>query len=211
MALAIAETAKAVSLRLPRLFSRKFGGIEKMSRKDYAHNPPHIFADDTAYFLTAAIYQKRPLLKDPKLKQLLLDRIKLCFAKYQWELHHWVILDNHYHLLGKSRIGADLSKIIVTIHAFVGYYVKQASRTQERVWWNYWDYCPRDERDYMIRLTYLFHNPVKHGYVDNLYDYQFSSFHNALATQGAEKLRQQFKDFPEFRTLTLREAYDDDF
>jgi len=189
----------------------KFERCRKMERKDYLHNPTHIFADDTPYFITAAIYQKRPLLKGPELKQLLLDRIKLCFDKYQWELHHWVILDNHYHLLGKSRVGEDLPKIITNVHAFTGYYIKQVSQPPKRVWWNYWDYCPRHERDYMIRLIYLLHNPVKHGYVDDLYNYQISSFHDALVTQGPEKLRQQFNDYPEFRTLALQEAEEDDF
>jgi putative transposase len=182
-----------------------------MERKDYLHNPTHIFADDTPYFITAAIYQKRPLLNSPALKLLLLDRIQSCFAQYQWELHHWVILDNHYHILGKSRVGKDLPKIITNIHAFTGYHIKKISQTQKRVWWNYWDYCPRNERDYNIRLIYLLNNPVKHGYVNDLHNYQFSSFHNALLVQGAETLRRQFKEYPEFRTLTLREAYDDDF
>ncbi len=182
-----------------------------MERKDYLHNPTHIFVDDTPYFITSAIYQKRPLLKSPKAKQLLLDRIKECFNKYKWELHHWVILDNHYHILGKSRLGTDLPKLINNIHAFTGYHIKKITQTQKRVWWNYWDYCPRNERDYNIRMIYLLNNPVKHNYVDDLHNYQFSSFHDALAGQGVENLRQQFRAYPKFRTLILREAYDDDF
>ncbi|NJN95280.1 MAG: hypothetical protein HC875_14820 [Anaerolineales bacterium] len=182
-----------------------------MRRKDYPHNPTHIFADDTLYFITAAIYQKRPLLQAPQLKQLLLERIRLCFDNHHWELHHWVILDNHYHLLGKSCVGQDLSRIMTDIHAFSGYHIKQVTHTQERVWWNYWDYCPRNEQDYMIRLIYLLNNPVKHGYVANLHDYPFSSFQEALTTYGSENLRHQFQAHPEFRALILREAYDDEF
>lgn len=182
-----------------------------MERKDYSHNPTHIFIDDTPYFITGAIYQKRPLLKSPEAKQLLLERIKTRFDAHHWELHHWVILDNHYHVLGKSRVGTDLAKLINTIHAYTGYHIKRLTQTNQRVWWNYWDYCPRNERDYTIRLNYLLNNPVKHGYVDNLHDYPFSSFHDTLAAQGADNLRRQFKAYSEFRTLILREAYDDDF
>ena len=182
-----------------------------MTRKDYLHNPTHIFADDTPYFITGAIYQKRPLLKSAEAKRLLLDRIKVCFDRYFWDLHHWVILDNHYHVLGKSRVGTDLAKLMKDIHAATGYHIKQMTQTRIRVWWNYWDYCPRNERDYHIRLVYLLNNPVKHGYVDNLHDYPFSSFHQALAVQGEAALRQQFKDYAEFRTLRLQEAYDYDF
>ena len=83
-----------------------------MKRKDYLHNPTHIFMGDTSYFITGACYNKHALMKDPQLKALLLTCIKSAFVRYEWELHHWVILDSHYHLLGKSRNGQDLTKII---------------------------------------------------------------------------------------------------
>ena len=76
-----------------------------MLKKDYKHNPPHIFMDDTPYFITAATYQKRPLLQSPAIKEDLLLCIKNAFTKFKWSLHHWVILDNHYHLLGQSSAG----------------------------------------------------------------------------------------------------------
>ncbi|MDM8520619.1 transposase [Anaerolineales bacterium HSG6] len=182
-----------------------------MRKKEYRHNPTHLFIDNTAYFITAAIYKKRPLLQNPHLKTMLLERIKLCFDKHGWELHHWVILDNHYHILGKSSRGKALSNITTDLHGFMGYHIKETTSATGRVWWNYWDYCPRNERDYMVRLNYLLNNPVKHGYVDNLYDYPYSSFHETVESQGADGLRQQFRDYSDYRSLVLREAYDDDF
>ncbi|MDD1605309.1 MAG: transposase [Methylococcaceae bacterium] len=179
-----------------------------MIKKDYFHSPTHIFMDDTPYFITAAIYQKRPLLQQPALKELLFNCIKSCFEQYQWELHHWVILDNHYHLLGKSRKGNDLAKIIKQVHSVSGYHIKQETKTQEQVWWNYWDYCPRNENDYLIRLNYLFNNPIKHGYVNNINDYPFSSFHLYLEKQGRELLIKQFKGYTDYKNLILDE---DDF
>ena len=60
-------------------------------------------------------------------------------------------------------------------------------------------------------MNYLFYNPAKHGYVKNLKDYEFSSFHQAFTTLGREHLARQFYQFPEYKTLILREAEDDDF
>jgi len=182
--------------------------IFTMQKKDYLHNPTHIFMDNTPYFITAAIYQKRPLLQNQELKEHLLNCIKCYFDKHQWALHHWVILDNHYHLLGQSRIGQDLPKIITQIHSVSGYHVKQVTQTQQRIWWNYWDYCPRDEKDYLVRLNYLLVNPIKHGYTKNLNDYPFSSFHQSLDETGREQLMRQFKDHTEYKNLALPE---DDF
>jgi putative transposase len=54
-----------------------------------------------------------------------------------------------------------------------------------------------------IRLNYLFNNPIKHGYVTNLTDYPYSSFHLMLQKQGREALIKQFKEYPEYKTLDL--------
>ena len=179
-----------------------------MLKKDYKHNPPHIFMDDTPYFITAATYQKRPLLQSPAIKEDLLLCIKNAFTKFKWSLHHWVILDNHYHLLGQSRVGKDLPLLIQQIHSVSGYHINQLAQTPERVWWNYWDYCPRDESDYLLRLNYLLMNPIKHGYTQNLNHYPYSSFHQCLLKAGRESLKQQFKEHKEYNDLHLPE---DDF
>lgn len=71
------------------------------------------------------------------------------------------------------------------------------------VWWNYWDYCPRNEKDYMIRLNYLYHNPIKHGYVASLHDYLFSSFHQELKIKGHDTMVTQFKNYPDYKTILI--------
>jgi putative transposase len=76
---------------------------------------------------------------------------------------------------------------------------------EKPIWWNYWDYCPRDEKDYAVRLNYLLNNPIKHGYVTNLKDYAYSSFHEMLKKQGRDALAQQFKAYPDYRNLYLGE------
>ncbi len=176
--------------------------------KKYRHNPAHLFLDDSAYFITGAIYRKQPLLRSPALKELLLQCMQDTFADFKWDLQHWVILDNHYHLLGKSRQGADLVRIIRRMHAVSGYHIKQATRTPHQVWWNYWDYCLRDEEDYFTHLNYLLYNPVRHGYVSDLQDYPFSSFLAYLQARGRASLVGQFRTFAGFQDLLTGE---DDF
>jgi putative transposase len=179
--------------------------------KRHPHTPAHLFLDNAPYFVTGAIYQKRHLLVEPKLKQTLLDviqeHVKLC----GWQLHHWVILDNHYHLLGQSLRGEDLTKIFKGIHGSSASFIRSMTHCEIPVWWNYWDYCPRNEKQYLIRLNYLLYNPVRHGYVRDLHNYPYSSFHTLFADMGRERLVQQFRDYPDYTTLILHEAYKDDF
>jgi len=175
------------------------------------HTPAHLLLDDTVYFITAAIYEKRPLIRDSELKQKLIFLIRKYLAAYDWELHQWVILDNHYHIMAKSRKGEALSAIIRNIHRTSACLILESTRCEKPVWWNYWDYCPRDEKDYMTRLNYLLFNPVKHGYTRDLKDYPFSGFAELYAETGREQLIQQFRQYSDYKSLVLYEAEKDDF
>ena len=179
--------------------------------KKHPHTPAHLFLDHTPYFITAAIYQKRMLLANPLLKNRLLSLLQGYFRRYQWDLHHWVILDNHYHLLGKSNNGADMEAIFRNTHSKSAELIRGLTNCETPVWWNYWDYCPRTESEYMTRLNYLLNNPVKHGYVESLHDYPYSSFHSLVAGLGREALREQFQAYSGYRTLVLHEVKEDDF
>jgi putative transposase len=179
--------------------------------KRHPHSPAHLFLDGTPYFVTGAIYQKRHLLVDPELKRTLLNIIQENFQTYNWQLHHWVILDNHYHLLGQSLRGEDLTKIFKGIHGGSGSIIREATQGEKPIWWNYWDYCPRNEHQYLTRLNYLLYNPVKHGYIKDLHDYPFSSFHTLFVDMGRDQLAHQFRNYPDYKTLVLHEAKEDDF
>ena len=113
----------------------------------------------------------------------------------------------NYHLLATSRRGEDMPAIMRKLHSVSARDIHAATRCALPVWWNYWDYCPRDERDYFVRLNYLLYNPVKHGYVADLKDYPYSSFHERLQNLGREALAGQFRAYPEFRSLDIEDDF----
>ena len=172
------------------------------------HTPAHLLLDDMPYFLTGAIYEKRRLLAQDRLKEQLIALIEESFVRFGWTLDEWVVLDNHYHLLGRSAKGTDLPKLMARIHSQSSAFIHEATDCVLPVWWNYWDYCPRDERGYRIRQNYLFNNPLKHGYVTDLKAYRFSSFPRLLAQQGRDAAARQFREYAEYRALVVDE---DDF
>lgn len=179
--------------------------------KHSSHTPAHLYLDHTPYFITGAIYQKRRLLISAELKQMLQETLQRVFVKYGWQLHHWVILDNHYHLLCQSARGKDLSKVMKETHFDSAIAIHAATNCEKPVWYNYWDYCPRNEQEYLIRENYTLYNPVKHGYVTDLKAYPHSSFYQTFEQLGRERLARQFLAYPEYKTLRLTEAEDDDF
>jgi putative transposase len=167
--------------------------------------PAHSYVDDAPYFITAATHQHQKLLDDEN-KAYLRDILHTVFAEYGWTLDAWVILDNHYHLLGNSRKGRDLTRIINKIHNQTAQRINQRFPPRHRaspyIWCNYWDYNPRNEREYNARLCYLLNNPRQHGYVERLQDWPWSSF------AATSKLRELFEQHREYRTLIIPE---DDF
>ena len=60
---------------------------------------------------------------------------------------------------------------------------KSRQRKGERNIWQrrYWEHVIRDEADYFRHVDYIHYNPVKHGYVDAVKDWQYSSFHRWVA------------------------------
>ena len=165
--------------------------------------PSHSHLDSAAYFITAATYRHQRLL-GPESKVHLRELLQRVFADYGWRLEHWVILDNHYHLLATSHAGRDLPRIINKVHNLSAQEINR-QRAHERVWCNYWDYCPRHERDYQVRLCYLLNNPCKHGYVQNLHDWPWSSFATLYGEREEDGMRRLFREYREYRDLELPE------
>jgi len=113
------------------------------------------------------------------------------------ELHGWVILSNHYHILTKLRDAFLLPEIIKKIHGKSAVLLNKFSKQLGRkIWYAYWDECIRDEKDFYAKLNYIHFNPVKHGYVDAPEFYKCSSYNFYLGIEGKGWLENILKHFP---------------
>jgi len=92
------------------------------------------------------------------------------------ELYAWVILDNHYHLLFWLKWGLDLPRFIQNFHTNSSRLLNKLARQENRkVWYQYQDHGIRNEKNFWQHFNYIHHNPIKHGYVKNMADYEFAS------------------------------------
>jgi len=174
--------------------------------KKYKHNPAHLFLNHTSYMITVGIYKKLPYLETDEDKKLLLEIINEFCGEFLWELQEWVILDNHYHLMLKSFKGKDLPRLLGKIHRKSAYLLKKKNKTSSPLWWNYWDTCIRDEKDFFKRINYIYFNPVKHGYVTNIEDYKWSSYQEFLRRKDKEKMEKWFKIYG-FEDLKIEDDF----
>jgi putative transposase len=57
----------------------------------------------------------------------------------------------------------------------------QHARGERGIWQRrYWEHLIRDEQDYQCPFDYIHFNPLKHGHVERLVDWPYSSFHRAV-------------------------------
>lgn len=51
-------------------------------------------------------------------------------------------------------------------------------RKELHIWQRrFWEHLIRDDKDLANHMDYIYYNPVKHGYVEYVKDWQYSSFH----------------------------------
>jgi putative transposase len=165
--------------------------------KKYLHAPAHLFLTDYHYFITAGTYGKRPYFDTDDRKELLFNTICESLKEYSSELNGWVILSNHYHIVVKLKDAFRLPELIRKIHSKSAVLLNKISDQQGRkIWYQYWDECIRDEKDFYAKLNYIHFNPVKHGYVDSPESYKFSSYNIYLEIEGENWLNYISKCFP---------------
>lgn len=170
---------------------------ERKARGAPPHQPPHLAFDDTFYLLTAACYEHKHHMCTQERRDTVLDSLFEKFIQAGMELHGWVVLANHYHLLVHVTDFKALGVIFGQVHGTSSYTWNQEDDARGRkVWYRYGDRLIGSERHYDTTLNYIHYNPVKHGLVSSPYDWKSSSVHWYLEHYGREWLRDLWRRYP---------------
>ncbi len=163
-------------------------------------HPPHIYQNETIYFITGRVVENKSLFHSSLKKELFLKVLKISLAKFSISIFAFVVNDNHYHLLAKITNAQALSYFVKNLHENSARLLNKIDGQPGRqVWYQYWDRCIRSEKDFWVRFNYIHHNPVKHGYFDNqnkLKDYKFCSFYLWARKNSLEWLESIFETYP---------------
>lgn len=151
-----------------------------------------------SYFFTVVTERRQRILTEQAVRLALREAIETVREKRPFRIDGWVLLPDHLHAIWTlPEDDADfatrwrLIKSAVTRHcgeALAQAHYRTARRTAKScgtLWQHrYWEHLLRDERDFRQHLDYLHFNPVKHGLVERVADWPWSSFHR-WAAQGA--------------------------
>ena len=142
------------------------------------------------YFFTVNLLDRRSCLLVEQV-DLLREVVRAVKRRRPFQIDAWVVLPDHLHAVWTLPEGdADYSGRWRSIKiAFAKGLPKTERRSAVRlnkgergIWQRrFWEHTIRDDADYSAHVDYVHVNPLKHGLVERLADWPYSSFHRAVA------------------------------
>ncbi len=143
------------------------------------------------YFFTVVTYRRQRFLCDTDVRMALRVGINEVRQQLPFDIDAWVLMPDHLHCALRLPDGdACFGKRWAMIKRFVtkrcGYRLKRdewmnrsKTRRHESTLWQrrFWEHLIRDENDLNHHRDYIHWNPVKHGYVERVVDWPYSTFH----------------------------------
>jgi putative transposase len=145
------------------------------------------------YFFTVNLLQRANNDLLVRHIDLLRNAVRHVRLSHPFVIHAWVVLPEHLHCiieLPANDHNFDVRWRLIKI-AFSKSIPKTEWRSDSRIqrgergiWQRrYWEHLIRDERDFMAHMDYVHINPLKHGLVNKVLDWPYSTFH-LLVQQG---------------------------
>lgn len=147
------------------------------------------------YFFTVVTHQRQKLLIDEDVRNALREGIKKTRVTFPFQILAWVLLPDHLHCIWSLPEGdADFARRWGMIKRHVsqhcanhlktneGLNLSRIKRNESSLWQRrYWEHQIRDESDLIKHINYIHWNPLKHGLVDQVSDWPYSTFHRFVA------------------------------
>jgi len=161
------------------------------------HAPPHPFRHGGTYLITAANYEHQHILKNAERRSQVENLLLQSFLEIGAKIIAWVILTNHYHLLLSIEKFDPISEILGYIHGVTSrQWNQEDGLTGERkVWYRFSDRLIRNETHLNRAFNYIHYNPIKHGLVEDVYVWRWSSLFLYEDEKGQSWLREHWKKY----------------
>jgi putative transposase len=139
------------------------------------------------YFFTVNLLQRKD--NDLLVRHInhLRDAVKQVLQRHPFNIHAWVVLPDHLHCVIQLPLGDDdfalrwrriksvFSKSIPRLEYLS---ITRLRRGERGIWQRrFWEHLIRNEKDYNAHMDYVHINPLKHGLVQRVIDWPYSTFH----------------------------------
>ncbi len=122
---------------------------------------------------------RRIVFHETRDKKKYLDIIKDVKYLFDLKIYHYVLMDNHVHLLLEPRVAAHLSQAMQRISLRYSLFYKRKYGLVGHLWQDRFKSFIIDNDAYLLTCgIYIELNPVRAGIVDRPEDYRWSSYRN---------------------------------
>lgn len=162
------------------------------------HSPPHFDNINNTYLITASNFN-HSLITGFSIQRLISFQTILLdiVDKHTEKIYAWCILPNHYHILIQTE---DLNYLIYGLGQMHGrtsrFWNLEDNTPGRKCWYRCADRIIRSERHLYTTVNYIHYNPVKHGYVTKIDQWEFSSAKDFLDMISKEKAIDIWKQYP---------------
>ena len=134
-----------------------------------------------AYFVTAKTWGSRPLFQSERLASLFLETLFHYRDAGKYELHDFVVMPNHVHLLFTPAPGMTLERAMQLIKGGSSHRIGKEVSADLEVWERgYVDHRIRDDEDFERHREYIWQNPVEARLCTAPEEFPYSSAFPAL-------------------------------
>jgi putative transposase len=111
-----------------------------------------------------------------EIAEILIRRILLCRNKGAYQLHEFVVMPNHFHLLLTPGATTTLEKAVQLIKGGSSHEIHAQRGHRMEIWQvGFHDWTIRDGEDYRSKVRYIHMNPVQARLVERPEDWTFGS------------------------------------
>ncbi len=143
-----------------------------------------------SFFFTVITYNRYPIFKSMHSRRLLKKSWLTTIKKRPFFLEAICLLPEHIHFIMRlpendidystriSSMKAHFTKYFLEENHGKGFFLGYRDKGERTVWQHrFWEHMIRDEDDLIKHIEYIHFNPVKHGLVNRVQDWSWSSFH----------------------------------
>ena len=143
-----------------------------------------------SYFFTVVTHQRQKILLNEDMRSALRSSIQEVQQTLSFKVDAWVLLPDHLHCIwtlpeGDDNYSLRWLRIKQGVSKRCNHYfdpkkqsASRKSRHESTIWQRrFWEHHIRHVQDFERCMNYVHINPLQHGYVKQVCDYPYSTFH----------------------------------
>ena len=128
------------------------------------------------FFVTGVTWQRRPLFKSEPLALLFIETLLRYRAQGRFQVHEFVLMPDHFHLLITPAPDVSLEKAVQLIKGGFSFRVKRELGSNAEVWQvGFTEHRVRGAEDFEYHANYIRQNPVRAGLAETAAEYAYGS------------------------------------